>query len=630
MRDHTSKIALALALGGFLNPCYADVTSAGIEQQPYPVLKQRIMAPDSMPVNDYLLAFAKASNYNFIADARDIDPNIVMPEYPARLEWRALRNSKGNNYLPMVYSVMKDFTAACHLAELRYNSKTFLFWDGFDIMDTGRMIVDNGLNLPTAPPPSEAQIYHDLNAYASEVHGWKELPLPPKPLTSEEIAKVMEASKRNADTKDGKFMQNDGGRFAKDSLSTRTPQYIRLHLKELPAELQNEVIAHTLHARWKETRDYALWLSDDFWKTARVLQGQSRPWDSYYKKIGMAPQTPLERTLYIGGTDAKGRATPFYNIAGTEVTKLEASGEQQPEIVPAEVPIQPNSTSPYPVPDLVAAIAAAEPIARYEAQAALDADPELGGQVKLDAIRLPLREVLQQAQQQSEVKLLMAPEVDGSMLLTLHTEDLTSGRFMGALGRLYGMTWQKQPDDSYLLVPRAIPPMSSQKVKEKLLQIALRKGQESTSSNLFLPNWQELAASDNYQSAWTLEEVTLRAIERDPRLRSGEGVPFSELPEDLQAGLKQDYMEAAAIMISAQFFRNLQLTPESVCYIKRMPATTTEDYVSNVPSLRQYLRFAINTADDKSTLTPYDAILPMPLDEAQAALKLAEAAAKGQ
>ena len=598
MNRKSLVVGLAVGVSASLAPCYAQITSAGKAFEPYPELKQIIVPPPSMPVDDYMLALAKAGHLNFIADARRIDPAIIMPDYPAAF-WPRV-----NNFKPRLSTVMKDFTRACHLGQLQYNSTTFLFWNGHNSADVGQLIYENGLYWPTAAPPDATQLYRELEEYASRVHGWSKEPLQSK-VTNQQF---------------GVYQVNLGRRE------------LRGKLKDLPPELENKLVALASYERWKTKRGLDAWLNEDFWQTARVREGALGRFDPRYANLRLIPANLPKRSLYIAGVDAQGRAIPYYNIfngpiealrepAISAVQLVNDDATTVPEPKEAEVlpfQLQPGSTSPYPVPELVAAIAKAEPIARGAVQSALDADPDLAAPMKFDAVRLPLNQVLQQAQQQSGVTLALSPSIEATAPLTLHVENLTLGRFMGALGRLYQFSWQKQAKKSYLLVENPKPQLAPH--LQTLWQVALQKGQDfGNSSNLFNPKWEEYVNQPNEVNGWLLEQEALQAVENDPRLHSAQGVPFTDLPEDVQARLKQSYKGAANATLAGDFFqRSLHLTPESVVHLEQigndLATSNPKDLLR--PENRPHFELQIKQADDVLSLIPDRVTLAMPYEEA--------------
>ena len=93
----------------------------------YPVtdafIKQDITPPKTaLPIDDYMIALAKISNANFIADVSSIPKEEAVQPFPATIM------AKYFHWKPNVGLTLIDLTQQSKMSLLRYDANTFLFW----------------------------------------------------------------------------------------------------------------------------------------------------------------------------------------------------------------------------------------------------------------------------------------------------------------------------------------------------------------------------------------------------------------------------------------------------------------------------------------------------------------------
>lgn len=157
---------------------------------------------------------------------------------------------------------------------------------------------------------------------------------------------------------------------------------------------------------------------------------------------------------------------------------------------------------------------------------AIEADTELQMKVHLEAVRVPVEDVLADLQQQSGMKLEAAPPLS-KFPLTIHINGLSLGAVMASLQRLYATTWSKTTANTYTLNQSDL-----KQVEQELARVGdgyYLPGRTRETRSTALVNWNE--------------EIT-DAVGQDAL--HGKGIAFTDLPEQAQVKLRQDMQERAA------------------------------------------------------------------------------------
>ena len=170
---------------------------------------------------DFLIAWAKAGNFNLIADATQFDGKDA--------------TISGEQKGPLG-QLLVAFATARKINGRRYDENTFLLWQVVpDAVSTAHLIIarERALRAAAPPPLSQEAMNALLAGYFQRVHGW-----------------------------DGKSAQID----------------VTVKVADLPSELHERVIAAVRdELLTKERRDYA-WFFDDLWSKARLhVQPNRRP-----------------------------------------------------------------------------------------------------------------------------------------------------------------------------------------------------------------------------------------------------------------------------------------------------------------------------------------------------------------
>ncbi|HEX8234644.1 MAG TPA: hypothetical protein VF600_01695 [Abditibacteriaceae bacterium] len=183
-------------------------------------LKKEIVPPQKeLTIDEYIIALAKASDVNFIADASKIKADARVKPFPAG------EMARSNQWGPKLYLVLLDFTQEHRLSQLRYDDKSFLFWSEPDTTDLLQLLLAHDSTLQRKHLSSPEQTFSLLSDYAKSIQRW-------------------------------------GGQAQQF--------YFNAKLAELPAAAQSSITSMARRSILMKGMNPTAWFTDDLWKTARL------------------------------------------------------------------------------------------------------------------------------------------------------------------------------------------------------------------------------------------------------------------------------------------------------------------------------------------------------------------------
>ena len=512
----------------------------------HPPNRKIITPPTSeMSADDYVIALAKAGGVNFIADATQIPADTQMEPFPASQE------SIQNHLKPYFYGVLEDFRNTCQLASLRYDETTFLLWNKPERMTAARLINVAVQQRGVETDPNEFALYADLDEYARVAHGWTGGPRP----------------------------------------------HLKLKFGELPPELQLKLTALARHHILRPEFRRELFFTDAYWQTARVRRGSG-----YSVPNDPALQTKLA-PLFIGGQDEAGRPLPFFQLFnGWPMRPDNMDWEvlatlRPPNKVTSATPAQPASPSSATANPLL--LNPLLPIQQLY-QPDLEAEGALGTKVSVEAKRQPLGKLLATVRQQSGVTLSPAEGTPApTALVTLRVQEMPLATLMGALSRVYGVTWAKQSPTTYVMQPSRLDPLQTLLLQSGGDELLLKHGAMQTLDGL-MPD-----------SSALIQEINAEL--NGPEPNSPRGVPITTLPPDLQQSLRQEFEGMTASDIINSYNSAFKyLSPETIVYLS--PTTPPERPVGwgvLLTSPHHTLMYTDVRSPDQPKPQPFPRLLPI-------------------
>ena len=294
----------------------------------------------------------------------------------------------------------------------------------------------------------------------------------------------------------------------------QSPLQAEFKLSELPPETAAKLlgIAQSNLDRLTEGKQRRLiqdtdWFSDESWRSARVL----------YSKPRFLPQ-PL---LAVRIKDSKGLV--FSRLEGRSINFPPSS--QKPEKVSAAMQN------------------AKETLAEVKADA-LANDASLASLVTLQVKAATLDELLSAMKEQSGIAFQISPNIDATQRVTAYASALPLHQVMDALSNLYGVSWTKTPDGSYLMQTALSP---------------ARIGVLQVGDTAWFQYWRSDGVRNAAPPRLTLDQPVdwqnelLKAGINEAALRTPDGVALSSLPKELQTLIRQAIEEAQAVEIIRQY-----------------------------------------------------------------------------
>ncbi|HEX8235575.1 MAG TPA: hypothetical protein VF600_06425 [Abditibacteriaceae bacterium] len=216
-------------------------------------MKAEIAPPQQpLPIDDYLVALAKSTRTNFIADVTELPKETRVDAFPAG------KMARISQWTPKFYRVLWDFTQEYKVSQLRYSPTTFLFWSEPDPLELTRSLISASLDKPTSKVPKAKELLPLLLDFAKEKN-----------------------------TRDGQ------------------PSRLSFNatMAELPPELRDKLTALAGLPSPGVGTDLSDWLTDDFWKTARVRVQVTRrqPFNTYNLQVFGADAQSANGGLTIEG-----------------------------------------------------------------------------------------------------------------------------------------------------------------------------------------------------------------------------------------------------------------------------------------------------------------------------------------
>lgn len=494
-----------------------------------PIRKTIVPPQGAMPFDDYVIALSKASDINFLVDSTDIAASGVVEEFPSSPEARE------GKWKPTFFGVMEDWCMSHHLAHLRYDDATILFWKEPELLETAQLIISAGQHRSAEALPKEFDLHRELDDYAQQSHNW------------------------DAE--------------AKEAIS------IQLKLGELPPALQSEITAIARQGILRPDFRRELFLSPDYWKTARVrvIPGQT------------------EKIVFIGGQDENAKALPFFQPFSNSLRPLDSKLEVTvfPVVdADAEPPrtdtpaLQPAKVDSYP----------------WQNQgltgAQLEDEEKLKSKISLEAKRQPLSELLNKLAQRNGVQLTIATNAPKqSSLVTGRVNQMPLGALMGALARVYGSYWTKESATEYVWHPIPLNPLQS---------AMLRAGR----SDYFTKGATWETTKEKRQQ---LLEIEQEIADEVGETKTPEGVAVSTLPDDTQEKLKRALSEVASKQIVELHQNAWQfLTPKAIVNLDRTPKFQGNRWQVSVMMAGETIR--LMSSDVNGPIPPKETQTP-PADE---------------
>lgn len=138
---------------------------------------REVVTPPSqaLPLSDYLIALATATDTNIIADATDFSADAQGKPYPASPAAVDAVNRQAKHWEPNRSNLLFDIAATNKLSRLRYDNKTFLFWSEPDPLALAPPLIaarNAELARLTVPPLTSNEIGNLLRNYYVQVHHW--------------------------------------------------------------------------------------------------------------------------------------------------------------------------------------------------------------------------------------------------------------------------------------------------------------------------------------------------------------------------------------------------------------------------------------------------------------------------
>lgn len=161
--------------------------------------------------------------------------------------------------------------------------------------------------------------------------------------------------------------------------------------------------------------------------------------------------------------------------------------------------------------------------------------------VTVEAKRQPINDFLAALTGQSQVVLTVPPELPvAAARITAHLEDFALADAMLSIERLYNMRWSRVSEREWVL---------NQVVGSDLDRDLGKLG------DLKWFSWRQGGArsrSEDGQVNWTAKVL---ANFDEERLRQKKGVPFGELPEDVQQGIRRRFERRARLQLVSRYAR---------------------------------------------------------------------------
>ena len=489
-----------------------------------PIRKTIVPPQGAMPFDDYVIALSKASDINFLVDSTNIAASGLVEDFPSSPEARE------GKWKPAFFNVMGDWGLSHQLADLRYDNETVLFWKEPELLETAQLIIGAGQHQSAEPLPREFDLHQELDDYAQQSHNW------------------------DAETK--------------KAIS------IQVKLGELPPVLQSQITAMTRRGVLRSHLRRELFLSPDYWKTARVRVIPS--------------QTEGRSFVFVGGQDENAKALPFFRPFSNSLDLLDsrlsmtvfsAVGDTEAPRTDTAIP-QPAKVNSFP----------------WQTQgltgAQLEDEEKLKVKVSLEEKRQPLSELLSKVGQQNGVQLAEAPDArKQSSLVTGRVNQMPLGALMGALARVYGAYWTKESATEYVWHPIPLNPLQSAMLRSG-------KGDYFTKD----ATWETLK-----EKKQQLLEIEQEVADEMGESKTPEGVLVSTLPGDTQEKLKRALSEIASEKIIRSHQAAWQfLTPNAIVRLERRPKSQFNMW-----------QVSVLGADDRMMLMSSSVNGPTPLREDQ-------------
>ena len=202
----------------FLTACFslfavcAQAATLGVPFLDDSTRRESVLQLNNATTSDFLIAWAKAGNFNVIADATQVDSKGAT----------ILGEQKGQ-----LGQLLLNFAAEHKINGRRYDERTFLLWRIVpDVRALASLIITHdGNTRGTVPPLTQEAMNALLAEYFQRVHGW-----------------------------DGKSAEID----------------VTVKIADLPPELREQVMHEVRDTLSAERRLTYVWFSDDLWAKARL------------------------------------------------------------------------------------------------------------------------------------------------------------------------------------------------------------------------------------------------------------------------------------------------------------------------------------------------------------------------
>lgn len=536
------------------------VCARAIPIVPDEVTVQEFTKPlDTSSADNYLLDMARTARINVIADSTDFPVGSTVIPYPATSGYDIGTNgNRPQNWNSNLKSLIGDFTAQKKLTVLRSAPRTFLFW--------------------SEPDPRQLLALQGELTQSTQAARWAEAAAEARAngTPEDEIIRgeLSEAQLKNVLWD---YLKSIGW---KGTVAERTDRVdIRIPLNELPPDLR-ELVLFDLQKHLVNQWPDVLKQEVD-WKTTRIgLSSGENP------HIEVRYQIPSKNVDADDSTDSYWLTT--LDAALKAPSDAPVASMQEPKVMPVQLSSNDTMANAY------------KGISNETAVPLLEADKSLKKPISLEVKRLSLRELLEQMEQQGNVRFTLGADAPSDKLITAHVEKMPLSEWMGILARVYGVTWDKTGDAAYQMNGN-----QQGELHLKLLQIGdpMRYRYRFTFS---APS--ERTAENAAIGKAILDQFGMEA------LKSPEGVAISALPQPLQQRMRYALEDRGAETVVVPLFQVNRMMVEQLekqslilrfgTPVSKTYGTPFMGYVAREP--QDWLRFNVQSADGKNVIPVFD------------------------
>lgn len=460
-------------------------------------------------MDDYLLEIARRGDANVIVDVTHLEDKPLNVEELPSVKQAPDQRDEQNTFVTPLYRVMADYWLLNDLNKVEFADRTFLYWPREQ-----DQAVTLGRKLRTYAPSASLDKVLDAREQRLQRLGEILFGLP----AGTELSVLLE------DPVNKVRLEFTYHSLQEYLLSAQLQDYYEreqgwnghsqgfeknIALSELPSRLRAEILRNKRETLYRESlkrtaqiQSWGAWLTDEFWKKARIRIHTERKRPATSLLIGIPAQdkteSPNEELLSTYALTTPQISNHFSPDAirhyRERVEQATANAAPEPEISPMKLAVLSEQQATLPI--------------------------------SFEAKHSSLVDVLEKVQQQSPVKLLTAPTLFApTALLTARVNRMPLSVLMRAFERLYDARWISS-EGGLMLTPNA---------RTELDRLFLRTGDVG----LFVRG----RAAEQNKVDWTTELLNWAT---EAQLRAPQGVPVSVLPKDFQHLLRANFEKKAA------------------------------------------------------------------------------------